>query len=419
MSETRTIGQILTSVGRISEDDVSTALDHQREHGGYFGEALMSCGLVTQEELDWGLASQFDIPYVFPDADAVDPSAAALVSPEWALANLTLPILMTETNLKVVVDSPMKTEAVQELAERTGLIADVALASPSAIRDLIRQVFARASAIEEAPQPPVDLSEMLDRVALADAPRFGISARGLRASAWWDDHGKISRAPLSGDWRSELERVLIPGPAEMTAETSRTEWAGDFHRAGVASPVQVDYIADESGREYLFKPRATGVTLEQRFSPPPEGVVSEIRLLARSGTARFIVAVEPVELGHSLLPHLPAILLDPSWRSIYIHARDQTAAEEAFSLRMPDDPATWSAEIEALRSFHFDVVTVDLSGGEKAWAESALDVASVAFLLWSAGDDARPAYAAGIRWRLRIDQCDDEHLEWSLEPLHS
>ncbi|MDH3424617.1 MAG: hypothetical protein OEN00_16595, partial [Gemmatimonadota bacterium] len=71
MSEKKTIGAILMGLGRISEDDITTALDYQREHGGYFGEALVACGLVSEEELEWGLASQFDLPYVFPEAEAV------------------------------------------------------------------------------------------------------------------------------------------------------------------------------------------------------------------------------------------------------------------------------------------------------------------------------------------------------------
>jgi hypothetical protein len=143
-----------------------------------------------------------------------------------------------------------------------------------------------------------------------------------------------------------------------------------------------------------------------------------VRLLARSGSARFIVVADPADLGHQILPHLPNLLLDPSWRSIYINAKDQDVADEVFSLKMPSDPDTWAAEIEAMRAFHFDVVTVDLSGGDQKWAGSVLDIASVAFLLWAAEDDERPAYEAGIRWRLRIEREDGDHLEWSLEPLH-
>ena len=109
MTERRTIGQILMGLGRITEDQVAEALEYQRDHGGYFGEALLACGVVSQEELEWGLASQFDLPYVFPEAESVDMEAASLVSPEWALAHLTLPIMRTEDSLTVVVESPIKT----------------------------------------------------------------------------------------------------------------------------------------------------------------------------------------------------------------------------------------------------------------------------------------------------------------------
>ncbi|MDA0311140.1 MAG: hypothetical protein O2992_03360 [Gemmatimonadetes bacterium] len=83
--------------------------------------------------------------------------------------------------------------------------------------------------------------------------------------------------------------------------------------------------------------------------------MSEIRLLARSGSARFVVTSNPSSLGHEILPHLPLLLLDPSWRSIYINA----------------------------------------------------------------DEDRSPAYDAGIRWELHIKREEGDHLEWSLEPLHS
>jgi hypothetical protein len=420
MTERRTIGRILTDVGRITDEDVGRALAHQRDHGGYFGEALLACGLVSQEELDWGLASQFDLPYVFPDADSVDPEAASLVSPEWALANLTLPIMRTETTLTVIVDSPLKTDSVEELRRRTELEVDLALAGPAVIRDLVRQVYARAAAAEAAEEhrTPVELHEALDAVMLADAPRYGVSVRGARAYAWWDERGMIRRRPLAGDWRASLEKILIPGVAEMVGERHRASWDGELNRTAGVMPVHIHFMADESGREYLFKPRTVGATLQERFPPPADGIVTEVQLLARSGTARFIVVTDPADLGHELLPHLPSLLLDPAWRSIYVHADQQRGEDEAFSLRMPADPATWADEIEALQAFHFDVVTVDLSGGDRTWASRALDIASVAFLLWPAGEDTRPASKAGIRWQLGIERQTDGGLVWSLGPLN-
>jgi len=418
MSERRTIGQILISLGRIGEDDVATALEHQRDHGGYFGEALLACGLVSAEELEWGLASQFDLPYVFPEADAVDLEAASLVTLEWALSNLTLPIMKTDTTLTVVIDSPLKGEPIDELCSLTDLKVELALAAPPTIRELIRRVHARASALDEERTLPSSLEYALDLVDEARAPRWGISVRGVRGYAWWDDHGTTRRRALSGDWNDALERILVPPPSEVVSGSTRPEWNAEIDRAGWVVPVDVRCIADESGREYLFRPRLTESPLAARFPPPADGIVSEVRLLARSGTARFAVTTDPPELGHEILPHLPELILDPSWRSIHISAEDQSATEEAFGLRVPADPQTWPEEIDALRAFHFDVVTVDLPGGDQSWAASALDIAAVAFLLWR-DDDLGLVYEAGVRWRLSIARTEDGGQSWSLQPLRA
>jgi type IV pilus assembly protein PilB len=418
MTERGTIGSILMSAGRITEEDVGKALAHQRDQGGYFGAALLACGLVSEGELEWGLASQYDLPYVFPDADSVDYEAAMVVSPEWALTHLTLPIMKTADTLTVIVESPIKTKAVDDLRSRTDLEIQLALAAPSKIRELIREVYARAAAADESGyRAPVELSEAWDEVLLAGAPRFGISARGKRAAVWWDDGGTVRRMRLAGDWQQELEETLTPGPDTAVGEEGRATWEGTLTRAGTVTPVDVRFLRDESGLEYLFHPRQQPSEVQTRFPLPTPGIVSEVRLLARSGKARFVTTSAPASLGPDILPHLPELLLDPSWRCIYINAADRPAAEEAFSHRLSDDPASWATELETLRAFQFDAVTVDLSGGASDWPSSALDVASVAFLLWDASDDVRPAYEAGIRWHLHIAEQDDGDLEWTLEPL--
>jgi len=420
MAERRTIGQILMGFGRLTEDDAKRALEYQRDHGGYFGEALLALGFVSQEELEWGLASQYDLPYIFPEADSIDPEAAAMVSPEWALAHLTLPIMKTDETLTVVVESPIKTDAVDELHAWTDLRIELALASASKIRELIRQVFARGTAAEENERPsPMHLTEAFAEALECISPRFGISSRGHRSWAWWDDTGTIRRRPLEGLWEAELEQLLEPSPQQEVSGKGRAQWSAQLNREGMVTPVEVRYLADESGLEYLFRPVQERSILQDRFPLPSAGILSEIRMLARSGSARFVVTAKPDELGHEILPHLPLLLLDPSWRSIYINASEQKAAEEAFSLHMPNDPEKWAGELETLRAFHFDVVTVDLTGNQDAWASTALDVASVAFLLWPTAEDRRPAYDAGIRWELHIERIDAGDLDWTLEPLHS
>ncbi len=419
MAERRTLGQILMSFGRITESDVDDALSYQRDHGGYFGEALMALGLVSQEELEWGLASQFDLPYIFPDPDSIDPDAAALVSPEWALAHLTMPIMKAGNSLTVVVDSPIKTGAVDELAARTNLQIELALASAAQIRELIRQVYARASAREELDRPSTaSLREALGLALEAASVRFGISTRGVKSWFWYDDGGTVRRRPLDGEWQNQIGQFMTPSPLEHVGSEERAVFTARMNRDGIVTPVEAHYLSDESGHELLFRPAEEENLLHDRFDAPPAGVTAEVRLLARSGSARFIVTTEPEALGHEVLPHLPDLLLDPSWRSIYLNADEQRAADEAFSMRMPSDPDQWATELDTLRAFHFDVVTVDLTGNAEAWASTALDVASVAFLLWGKEEDRRAAYDAGIRWELHLRRpTEDDPLEWVLEPL--
>ena len=418
MAERRTIGQILMSFGRITEADVAKALVHQQETGGFFGESLLALELVSPEELEWGLASQFDLPYVFPDADSIDPEAAALVSPEWALANLTLPIMRTEKVLTVVVDSPIKTEAVDELQARTDLKIELALASSTKIRELIRQVYARAAAQDEGERPaPASITEVFSMALDAISKRFGISTRGHRAWAWYEDSGRIRRRPLEGLWNSELQELVSPSPNDQIRDVRKASWSGHVNRDGMITPIEVQYLADESGAEYLFRPIEAYAQLQERFPPPAAGILSEIRLLARSGTARFSVVTDPVELGADLLPHLPTLILDPSWRSIYVTDPESRAANHAFSVELPMNEDDWAAELDSIRGFHFDVVTVDLPGDPEKWLQSALDIAAIAFVRWTGEAETRVALAAGIRWELKVEAREGDRLEWSLEPL--
>lgn len=417
MTPKQNIGDILMGFGRITQEDVDRALDYQRENGGYFGEALIALGVVSPEEIEWSLASQFDLPYVFPDADSVDPEAVSLVTPEWALAHLTLPITKTGSSLTAVVDSPMRTQAVDELAKRTGCEVSLALASASHIRELIRKVFARKEPDVADRPTPISLEEGLALTLGAVSEAFGVSTRGRRSIFWYDDGGEVRRRLLLPEWSPQLDAFMEPRPSEQVHGRDRAVFTARLNRRGLVGSVTVRYLADESGEELLMRPVDDPAEADPGFSPPPPGIVSEVRLLARSGAGRFMVVTDPPELGHEILPRIPDVLLDPHWRSIYVHTDGNLVGGRAFSLPLPDEEEQWAGELEALRGFRFDVVTVDLDGPPEAWVRQALEIASVAFVLWPSGADRGAARDAGIRWELNISEGSDDQLEWSLNPL--
>jgi len=414
MGERRTIGQILMSFGRITEDDVARALEHQKEQGGYFGEALLALGHVSAEELEWGLAAQFDLPYVFPDADTIDPEAAAMVSPEWALAHLTLPIIRTADSLTVIVDSPIKTEAVDQLQARTDLRIDLALASAAKIREIIRKVYSREGTADPGRVEALSVDQLFASALEAGSTRFGISIRGALANGWYEDRGTVRRAALAGDWRADLERHLQPPPSEHGSGLDQAEWRGQLSGAGGVAPVDVRHLEAPTGAEYLFRPADERSTLFDRFSPPTSGIVSEVRLLAGSGAARFIVTSEPVDLLDDMLPYLPALLFDASWRSVHL-SEAGAPDDEVFSILIGDGDGR-DDSLTQLRAFHFDVATVDLTGPTADWARVASDVATVTLIRWRDADTSS-APDVGLRWQLHLESTAGGQVDWSLRPL--
>ena len=417
MTERANLGNILMGLGRIGEDDVGRALQHQEEHGGYFGEALLALGLVSKEELEWGLASQFDLPYIFPDADAVDPDAAMLVSPEWALAHLTMPILQTADTLTVVVESPIRTEAVEDLAARTDRRIELALASGERIREVIQKFYSRAQASTEPPRPtPMSLGEAMALGLEAASERFGISVRAHRGWFWYRDGGTVRRRRLDGHWEAELDRAVSPPPSAQVAGGERKSFRAQLDREGIITPVNVEYLTGPGGREYLFQPVEEPSTLHDRFPPPASGVLTEIRLLARSGVARFAVMAAS-DLGEEILPYLPALLLDPSWRAV--HLTRKPSGTDVFQLPMPEGDDVPVEELEALRAFGFDAVTASLVELGVAAAEPVADVAAVVFLLWQGELDGARAREAGIRWKLGVARQEGGGLDWTLEPIRT
>jgi len=58
------LGDILSRTAGLTADQVQQVLDHQRDHGGRFGEAVVALGLARHEDVVWALSQQFHYPYL-------------------------------------------------------------------------------------------------------------------------------------------------------------------------------------------------------------------------------------------------------------------------------------------------------------------------------------------------------------------
>jgi hypothetical protein len=421
MADRKNLGQVLQQYGRLSDADQEQALAYQRAHGGYFGEALVALGIITQDELEFGLAAQFNLPYVFPDPESIDAEAASLVQPEWALAHVAMPIARTAETLTVAVDSPLKLEMVQELEARTGLQVELAIASAARIREVIRHVFGRAEEDEGGEiRPASGVDDFLDEALASGAVRLGISLRSRRVLGWWEEGGRVVRRHLTSGWPGAVERRLRPGLGELADDAgehrdARLEWGG------TELPVAVRRVASDSGEELLLELRRVDDE-PFVFDPPPSSMVDEVRLLVRSGAGRFLVRTDPAGLATELLPQLPRVFLGVHARAVHLQAAGHPA--QAFAVEIPADADEAVRFLGRLRAFRFDALTAELSGAPDGVAGAVASAGGAVFVS-AVGDDADRApettaallRAAGFGWVLHVRQEEGAHLAWSVRPL--
>lgn len=135
------LGSILFKCQIISEDDIRRALDEQERTGGRFGEALVSLGIVAQEDIDWALSNQLNIPYVRLKPTMVDRDAVALVPAAMARQHNLIPLIRAGEELSIAIADPLNVAAVAAVEKETGCAVSVSVALIREIREMQERFY--------------------------------------------------------------------------------------------------------------------------------------------------------------------------------------------------------------------------------------------------------------------------------------
>ncbi|HEX6135946.1 MAG TPA: hypothetical protein VFZ24_18380 [Longimicrobiales bacterium] len=408
----RPLGAILLESGRITEADVDRALAHQRVHGGFFGQALVSLGILSREETDWALANHFDLPFIFPNAEAVDRDAAQLVRADWALAHMAVPIVRAGRVVTLVVTEPLARDVIEELQSRTGHQVEMALASAPRIRELIHSVYDTGDARPAHGEQQLTLEEFIGRVLAHGADRFGISVRGTAALCWWHARSETRRAQLTEGWEATLDRVIRPAPLEhmRRAHDENVQWEAVLERGGAELALEAQALLGVGGAELLFRPlQNLPVAAAAAEILLPATLMTELRLLWRSGAARIAVEAERTEAARALLPLIPSLAVGEQVRAVHVNETGEGGS--AYTLRAgPDD-----AFAELLAGYELDAITIDLPA-EGYPVRGLLRAAPLSLLLLHTPEARLPA-EWDVNWLLTITG-EPGGFVWHLRALH-
>src|SRR5688572_23165739 len=77
----RTIGAILVEEGKLTHKEVERVLERQRADQVRFGEAAVRLGLITEDDVRFALAKQYDMPHFTPSSEGPSRELVAAFAP--------------------------------------------------------------------------------------------------------------------------------------------------------------------------------------------------------------------------------------------------------------------------------------------------------------------------------------------------
>jgi hypothetical protein len=400
--QTRTIGEILFDMGRIDSDDVDRALAYQREHGVFFGEALVALERATPAEIQYALADQYGIPFVRIHADEIDREVASRAPAAWIRRHRIIPILRSGDAVTVLVADPAHRELLEELAALVGTDEiELALSTPELIDSLADAVHG------EAEGRVVTLGAFLEDALRGGSTRLGVSMRGGVASGWQQAEGDRGRVGprLDEGWLDALAERLSPS-APLLQDAGQRRWAASLRIGGKRHSVEC--VAVGRGGELEWGARFTGAARMGAEASVDRALVDAVSGMLRDG--KGVVHISDPDgarraLVRDLLPGFPALVLGGAPRSLHVAS--------SVDVETPGGPLAVAAEedllsqLETLGMLGLDALTLDVGEITREVLEAAREAAPLVVILArevDPGSDSEPLRAqlrrrdAGFTW---------------------
>ncbi|SDI92502.1 GspE/PulE family protein [Salimicrobium halophilum] len=149
MVERRRLGDILKQSGLITEEQIKEALELKRQDQK-LGDVLLERGLITEQQLIQVLEIQLGVPRISLYQYPIDDSLLNLVSKEFAIRNLVMPLKQQGEKLILAMNDPMDYYTIEDLQMATGFQIDPVIAT----RDEIVQTINKQYNLKESEEEP-------------------------------------------------------------------------------------------------------------------------------------------------------------------------------------------------------------------------------------------------------------------------
>jgi len=160
------LGELLLREKVLTPDQLKSALEVQKEKNVPLQTALVSLGLVSEEEMAQALSRQLGYPYIDLDQFEVYPDVVSLIPIEIVKKYMIMPIHRIRSFLTLAMVDPTDLEVIEDIRFRTGLSIQPVIASESGILNAINKYYGSSSSLR--------VKKIIEDITLADDTQVNI-----------------------------------------------------------------------------------------------------------------------------------------------------------------------------------------------------------------------------------------------------
>ncbi|MFO7981736.1 MAG: type IV-A pilus assembly ATPase PilB [Candidatus Aminicenantes bacterium] len=142
------LGELLLKEKLLNSEQLKSAEEYQKQNDVAMGSALISLGLVSEEEMAQALSRQLGYPYINLDQFEVYPDVISLIPVEIAQKYLIMPIHRIRSFLTLAMVDPTDLDVIEDIRFRTGLSIQPVIASESGVVNAIEKYYGSSDSLK-------------------------------------------------------------------------------------------------------------------------------------------------------------------------------------------------------------------------------------------------------------------------------
>lgn len=136
------LGELLISQGVVTEEQLTSALEHRSKYKTPLTNSLVQLGHVNERVLATFLSKQYGLPAISLDDAQISPEVVRLIPLSVCETHLVVPFSLEGSKVNVAISDPTNVAAIDDIRFITNMDVNVYLSTPSAIKSLLERMYA-------------------------------------------------------------------------------------------------------------------------------------------------------------------------------------------------------------------------------------------------------------------------------------